>query len=161
MKAEAPTSLKFLVKRAGLATALAASLAGLAFATSPSLASGPSAKWHMQELAITIMSPQGRGAEHLSQPSNFAIAPGVPVQVTVTNFTREFHTFTIPELHVSRLIPPARGQTPRKTTFTFTTYEGDQFAWFCAICQSDGHGHSHPMGGTIRAIINPSVLPGG
>ena len=161
MKAEAPTCLKSPVTLAGLvAAALAASLAGLAFTSSPSQASVKTAKSRVHALTITIVGP-ARGGERLTPPSNFAVAPGVPVKVTVTNFTREFHTFTIPGLHVSRLILPARGQTPRKTTFTFTPAKGGSFAWFCAICRSGDHGHPHAMGGTIWAIIDPSVFSGG
>ena len=80
------------------------------------------------------------------------------MRVTVTNFTREFHTFTISGLNVSRLIFPARGGTPRKTTFTFTSPKGGHFTWFCAICHAGGHGQPHSMGGSIWAIIDPSVL---
>jgi heme/copper-type cytochrome/quinol oxidase subunit 2 len=151
---------KVLLTTAGLASAVAVAFATTALATPalPISVSGTQTWPHVQKEALTIT---GANTHERASPSsgNLAIAPGVPVRVTVTNYTREYHTITIPGLHVSALIFPARGATPRKTTFTFTSSEYGTFAWYCAYCTSGAHGHRHMMGGTIYAIINPSVLP--
>ena len=146
-------SPKMLLMGGMVATALAASLAGSASAGSPS-----PGKTHVQAIALAIVGT-ANGGEVVSPLGNFAVAPGVPMRITITNFTREYHTFTIPGLHLSRLILPAHGDTPKETTFTITASEGGRFAWYCAICQGGGHGQRHHMGGTISAIIDPSVLP--
>jgi hypothetical protein len=108
---------------------------------------------HTQHIAITI-----RGGDRILEP-NFALAPGVPVQITVTNFTHEFHTFTIPGLKVSALILPSVGHTPKATIVAFTAHTVGPFAWYCVICPSGAHGQRHVMGGTVYMIIDPSALP--
>lgn len=136
---------------------LAAALATAALAE-PAGALKPPGFPHVQQLALTIT---GQANATLVSPStgNIAVAAGVPVRVTVTNYTREFHTFTIPGLNVSALILPARGQKARTTTFTFSAYRSGTFAWHCAYGAKGVHGARHPMGGTVYAIIDPNVLP--
>jgi hypothetical protein len=90
---------------------------------------------------------------------NFALAPGVPVRLTVVNFTREFHTFTIAGLRVSALIRPAVGQTPRTTIVAFTPRAGGVYTWHCVICPSGAHGRRHAMSGVVYVIIDPSAVP--
>jgi hypothetical protein len=140
------------------AGAVAFAAAALAAPMSP-VSTKRSQTWpHVQKESLTI---SGKGASGRVSPSagNIAVAPGVPVRVTVTNYSRQYHTITIPGLHVSALIFPARGSTPRKTSFTFTAYEYGTYAWTCAFCTTGAHGRRHPMGGIIYAIIDPSVLP--
>jgi heme/copper-type cytochrome/quinol oxidase subunit 2 len=149
-----------LLTAAGLATVTAVAFAVSASAApaSPAKAGGSTTTPHVQKESLTITGATTN--EGVSPSSgNLAIAPGVPVRVTVTNYTREYHTITIPGLHVSALIFPARGNAARKTTFTFTANEYGTFAWYCGFCTSGAHGHRHMMGGTVYAIINPSVLP--
>jgi plastocyanin len=151
---------KVLLTTAGLASVAAVAFTASALATpaSPTSVSRTQTWPHVQKEALTITGAKTHERASPSQ-GNLAIAPGVPVRVTVTNYTREYHTITIPGLHVSALIFPAHGTTPRTTTFTFTASEYGTFAWYCAYCTSAAHGQRHMMGGTIYAIINPSVLP--
>ena len=152
-------AIQVLLAGGGLAAIAAASLTAPALATPVASRNPATRAAHVQTFAVTIRSSGLGDAERVS-PESIAIAPGVPVRVTVTNFTREFHTFTIPGLHLSRLIFPANGQTPRKTTFTFTARVGSSFAWYCVLCKHDGAGpHHQQMGGTVYVIIDPSVLP--
>ena len=124
----------------------------------PAGALQPSRLPHVQQVAITIT---GRGSDEQVSPAmgNIAVAAGVPVRVTVTNSTPEYHTFTIPGLNVSALIPPARGDKLGKATFTFTAYRSGTFKWHCAFCLKGVHGVRHDMRGTVYAIIDPMVLP--
>lgn len=108
---------------------------------------------HVQRVGITI-----RAGDRVAE-SNFALAPGVPVRITVTNYTQEFHTFTVPGLGLSELILPAHGNVARRTTFTFTARRWGSFAWRCVICPSGAHGRPHSMGGTVYLLIDPSALP--
>ncbi len=143
----------------GLAGAAAVALAAFTLVTPASSTSAREARGGsaVQQKALRI---SGAEAMERTAPSsgNLAIAPGIPVRLTVTNYTREFHTITIPGLHVSALIFPARGKTPRKTTFTFTARGYGVFDWYCAVCTSGTHGLRHMMGGTIYAIVDPSLL---
>jgi heme/copper-type cytochrome/quinol oxidase subunit 2 len=121
-------------------------LAASAPASAGAAASG--ATGAVQTIAITIVA-----GDRVAQAANFALAPGVPVRLTVTNDTRQFHTFTVPGLHVSELILPGR-----TTSFEFTATGWGAFAWHCIICPSGMHGHPHTMGGTLYLIIAPSAL---
>jgi hypothetical protein len=124
----------------------------LLLAAVPALQAAPAAKVHVQKVELTIL-PGGR----LVDP-NVALAPGLPVRMTVTNTTKEFHTFTVPALGLSRLILPADKHGARKTTFSFETNQWGSLAWYCIICPSGIHG-PHAMHGTLYLIIDPSVIP--
>jgi heme/copper-type cytochrome/quinol oxidase subunit 2 len=149
-----------LLTGVALSSMIAAVLTASALATSTASAGVPMGVGlpHAQQVALTIV---GSAMNEQLSPSlgNIAIAAGLPVRVTVTNYTREYHTFTISGLNVSALILPARGQTPRTTTFTFTASRVGVFRWYCVFCAEGKHGKPHTMGGTVYVIINPSVLP--
>lgn len=143
--------LRFVVV-AGLAVVMGAlTVVSASAAASRPVAQPASAR--TQHVSLTI-----RGGDRIPGP-NFALAPGVPVQITVTNFTHEFHTFTIQGLKVSALILPAVGHTPRATVVAFTAHFTGAFGWHCVICPSGAHGQRHAMGGTVYVIIDPSALP--
>ena len=125
----------------------------LSLTSVPAWGAAPTAKVHVQKVEITIL----RGDRVIAP--NVALAPGLPVRLTVTNTTHEFHTFTIPALGVSRLILPADKHGARKTTFTFKANLRGSLAWYCIICPSGTHGQSHTMRGTLYQIIDPSVIP--
>lgn len=110
-------------------------------------AQGVGASPIVQKVALTI------AAGDRMREANVALAPGLPVQVTIVNRTREFHTFTIPGLKVSELIRPAGA-----TTFTFTPERWGTFAWHCLVCPSGHHGRPHAMGGVVYLITDPSAL---
>ena len=78
--------------------------------------------------------------------ANIAVVPGVPVVLTVINTTRDFHSFTIPKLHVNAVVVPGR-----PTTVTFTPREVGAYRWHCDFCPAVHH--SGGMGGTIYALV--------
>ena len=125
----------------------------LSLAAVPAGRAAAAAKVHVQKVELTILP-----GDRVIEP-NVALAPGLPVQMTVTNATHEFHTFTVPTLGVSRLILPADKHGARKTTFSFETNLWGSVAWYCIICPSGMHGSPHAMRGTLYLIINPSAIP--
>ena len=132
----------------------AMSIVALALGAAAAVAGGaPGRSPGVQQIGVSIL----RG-DRVTE-GNFALAPGVPVRVTVTNHTHEFHTFTVPGLALSELILPAQGETATKTTFSFTPLQRGSFAWHCLICPAGMHGRPHTMGGIFYLIINPSVMP--
>lgn len=132
--------------------AVGSSLA-LSLAVAPAPRATPTAKLHVQKVNLTIL-PGDRVVE-----PNVALAPGLPVRMTVTNTTHEFHTFTVPALGVSRLILPAGKDGARKTTFSFEPKLWGSATWYCIICPSGTHGPQHAMRGTLYAIVDPSSIP--
>ena len=131
-----------------LGATLVMSVAALAVVSLSSASSRPAA----QDVTLVI-----RGGDRIVEP-NFALAPGVAVRLSITNFTHEFHTFTIPGLDVSALIAPA-GRVHTTTVVTFTPRKGGTFRWHCVVCPSGVHGRPHTMGGAVYVIMNPSALP--
>jgi hypothetical protein len=114
---------------------------------------------HVQRLAL-VVRPLGRGGESVSPSAgNIAVAPGIPVRVTITNYTHEFHTFTVPGLHVDVLVKPALSHRPSKATFTFTAWQSGTFRWSCVLCDHGGPGHRDHMGGAVYVIIAPTNIP--
>ncbi len=100
-----------------------------------------------QKFTIRVLA--GRGEEAL--PANIAVEPGVPVELTFVNSTREFHTFTVPGLRFSAVILPGRPSAPRVVHVTFTPRAYGVFRWYCVFCK-EVH-HDGPMGGMVYAII--------
>jgi hypothetical protein len=149
-----------LVSAVALSSMIAAVLAAsaLASSTAPAGTQKVAGLPHTEQVALTIA---GSAMNEQLSPSlgNIAIAAGLPVRVTVTNYTREYHTFTIPGLQVSALIFPRVGSKPMTTTFMFTASKVGVFRWYCAFCAEGKHGTPHTMGGTVYVIINPSTLP--
>ena len=132
-------------------TMVAASLVSLlALATQPGHAAANGDR--MQIIQLTILA-----GDRAVEP-NVALAPNLPVRLTIINATREFHTFTIPALHISRLILPADGHSARTTTFTLTLDTWGPVAWRCIICPSGEHGRKRTMGGTFYVIIDRSTV---
>jgi hypothetical protein len=125
----------------------------LLLAAVPAWQAAPAAKVHVQKVKLTILP-----GDRLVDP-NVALAPGLPIRMTVTNTTHEFHTFTVPALGLSWLILPADKHGARKTTFSFETNQWGSLAWYCVICPSGIHGPPHAMHGTLYLIIDPSVIP--
>lgn len=143
--------LRFLVR-----VGIAAAIGGLSVMSATTAQAGTAerpAGTHIQYLSIAI-----HGGDWIRE-ANFALAPGVPVRLAVTNFTNEFHTFTIPGLKVSALIRPSVGQAPTTTVVTFTAHAAGAFRWHCVICPSGAHGPRHVMAGTAYVIIDPRALP--
>lgn len=101
-----------------------------------------------QKLTIRVL-PAGKGEEVL--PANIAVEPGVPVELTFVNSTRDFHTFTVPGLRFSALILPGRASAPRVVHVTFTPRAYGVFRWYCVFCK--GVHHDGSMGGKVYAII--------
>lgn len=139
-----------LLTATGFVAAVAAS-SGLSASAAPT--TGPRAFPQVQKVSITL-----RAGDRVMEP-NVALAPGVPVRLTVVNFTHDFHTFTIAGLDVSALVLPALGLTPQRTLVTFTPRATGALRWHCVICPSGAHGQRHAMGGEVYLIIDPSALP--
>lgn len=136
-----------------LLTAMAMVAVPAAFLVASAFATPKSAGTNVQNISIVVLK------NDMAVGGNVALAAGVRVRVTITNFTRQFHTFTVPGLHVSVLIRPANGHGPRTTVATFTPRQMGVFAWHCAICPSGIHGRHHAMAGMLYVIVDPSALP--
>jgi plastocyanin len=130
-----------------IATAASALITGVAAASNS--ANAPPLWTHgtfaaaSQQIGFTIH--QSAQDERLNI-SNFAVRPGDPVTVTVTNYTRKAHTFTAPGLRISGMIKPGSPAHPSTSVFTFTAPNMGTFRWWCATPCGDA------MGGTIYAI---------
>jgi heme/copper-type cytochrome/quinol oxidase subunit 2 len=106
-----------------------------------------------QYLAIAIRPANGAKHDEHVTPLHLAVAPGLPVHITFTNYTGQFHTFTAPGLGVSALIRPAHGNTPTQTTVTFTAHSLGAFDWTCKLCPGQDHQDGAAMRGKIYAIV--------
>lgn len=137
-----------------------AGVVALAAALAPNASSGGGADglrpsvMPPQTLAIDVRPASATSHDEHVTPLYFAIEPGLPVHIIVTNYTRRFHTFTAPGLGVSALIRPAHGSTPARTVVTFTSREYGVFSWACLLCPGHQVGNTAAMRGKIYAIMN-------
>jgi hypothetical protein len=110
-------------------------------------------------LGAVLLAPDARTAEPKTQrlvidiygkghgtaiPSNFAVRPRVPVEITIVNHTAQLHTFTIDDLGVNAAVMPAI-MGPTRITLRFTPKHG-VLRWHCVPCRSH-------MQGMILALL--------
>ena len=108
----------------------------------------------VQRVSLTIAPGGTTMAAERVVGKNFAVEPGVPVQITITNATHRSHTFTIRSLGVSVLVGPAVGDVPARQTVTFTTHGYGVLDWTCFLCPDTHHeATTTQMGGKIYSII--------
>lgn len=118
----------------------------LAVGAAPSWSSNGRKAEEPQQLTLVL----SRHAAHRAY--NLAVRPDVPVRLTIVNRSREAHTFTIPDLGINQIVPPALGVAPTRTVVTFTTPYG-MIRWRCEVCHEE-------MYGDIFAVITERS-PGG
>lgn len=105
----------------------------------PAATNGPVLANHPFTIAIT------RAFEHVSGP-NMAVQPGVPVRVTIVNYTHRAHTLTAPALGVSVFIRATTMHAASRTTFTLTANKYGVFRWYCVLpCGGDMSGHIYAI----------------
>jgi hypothetical protein len=90
-----------------------------------------------------------KGSEHVPM-ANFAVSPGVPVTLTIRNYTREAHTFSAPSLGLNFKIAPGSPTAPTVTRFTLVAPYG-VFAWHCRDCPGDMQGKIYAIAGASSA----------
>jgi heme/copper-type cytochrome/quinol oxidase subunit 2 len=93
-------------------------------------------------------------------PNNFAVQPNHVVVLRIRNYTRELHTFAMPAIGLNVAVLPGRPHAPRTTLVRFVVPSYGVFRWFCWTCQLGVHGHGHPMGGKVYAIISTELETG-
>lgn len=91
-----------------------------------------------------------------AMPFNFAVQPGHVIEVRIRNFTRELHTFAIPEIGLNVAVLPGTPKAPRTTEVRFVLPRYGIYKWFCWTCRSGLHMHRQ-MGGKMYAWITPDV----
>jgi len=134
---------------AGVVFAIAA---GVGHITQPAASAMPKAHWtgpysarQTIRASTSLDIVPTRDSEHVAT-ANFAVRPGVPVTLTIRNYTREAHTFTAPSLGLDVKIKPGSRTAPSVTRFTVVAPYG-VFDWRCTDCPGD-------MRGKIYAIAN-------
>jgi nitrous oxide reductase len=125
-----------------LFAATAVVLVGGSVAAATAAAPASSAPMHVTFNILSV------GIESVASPTNFAVRSGGTVQLTVRNHTSFFHTFTVPALEITLLVPPHQSATT-----TFVAPYG-VYSWRCVICSTGSHPHMHHMGGKMYAIVN-------
>ena len=123
-----------LVVTALAAAAALASPAGARNPWAPLASNGP------QHVTIHILPGD------VVHDANIAVVPGVPVELTVINTSRQFHSFTIPKLHLNAVVMPGRA-----TTIAFTPHEVGVYRWHCDFCPAVHH--TGGMSGTLYALV--------
>ncbi len=92
-----------------------------------------------------IHGPDGQAHDTMA-PSSVVLKAGIPVTVTVENYTSDPHTVTAPGLHVDVIINPGTLRkdhtvAPVTTTFTFTPKQRGNFRWYCKVPCDGAHGY--------------------
>ena len=83
--------------------------------------------------------------------ANIAVIPGEPVRLTIVSTSREFHTFTIPRLHVNVVVAPGSPAHPHATRVSFVARQAGTYRWYCELCPAVHH--EGGMGGTVYALV--------
>ena len=134
---------RFLVTAAIAAAAVAATPALAASPWQPLAPKGP------QVVTIRVL-PAIHGREVLDAV-NVAVTPGVPVTLRIVITSGEFHTFTIPRLHVNVLVRAGTAAHPSTTAVAFTARSAGTYAWYCELCPAVHH--RGLMHGLVYALV--------
>jgi plastocyanin len=133
---------RFLIT-AAIAAAVAATPAVAASPWQPLAPTGP------QVVTIHVL-PAVHGREVLDA-TNFAVMPGVPVTLRIVNTSGEFHTLTIPRLHVNAVVRAGTVSHPQTTAVTFNARSAGVYAWYCELCPAVHHRGA--MHGLVYALV--------
>jgi hypothetical protein len=132
-------------------------VAGVGHITQPAASATPKAHWtgpypaqQTIRASTSIDVLPSMGSEHVPT-ANFAVRPGVPVTLTIRNYTTERHTFTAPSLGLDVKIKPGSAKTPSVTRFTVVAPYG-VFAWHCIDCPGDMQGSIYAIAGARDAL---------
>lgn len=130
---------------------LVVALAGAAAATSAVANSpwDPLASTGRQ--VVTIHVGAAVADREVVRDANIAVVPGESVTLTIMSTSREFHTFTIPRLHVNVVVAPGSPGHPHATHVTFTARQAGMYAWYCELCPAVHH--QGGMGGRVYALV--------
>ena len=130
---------------------LAVALAGVAAAATAAAKSpwDPLATTGTQ--AVTIHVGAAVNDREVVRDPNIAVIPGERVLLTIVSTSREFHTFTIPRLHVNVVVAPGSPAHPHATHVSFVARQAGTYGWYCELCPAVHH--EGGMGGTVYALI--------
>jgi heme/copper-type cytochrome/quinol oxidase subunit 2 len=109
------------------------------------VAARPVAATSLQHITLRVLndSDQMTGRELVLQPGR--------VVLTIVNYARHAHTFSVPGLGVEHVVVPGSPTHPSRTLVRFEAREG-WFPWFCRFpCH---------MGGDLYVSANPPRLDG-
>jgi plastocyanin len=139
----------FAIRRVLLVFAVA--LAGTATATTAIAKSpwDPLASTGTQ--AVTIHVGPAVNDREVVRDANIAVIPGEPVALTIVSTSRQFHTFTIPRLHVNVVVAPGSPAHPHATRVSFVARQAGTYNWYCELCPAVHH--EGGMGGTVYALV--------
>lgn len=101
--------------------------------------------------AVTIHIGTAVGNREVVRDANIAVIPGEPVSLTIVSTSREFHTFTIPRLHVNVVVAPGSPAHPHATHVSFIARQAGTYGWYCELCPAVHH--EGGMGGTVYALV--------
>ena len=88
-----------------------------------------------QHLTLTVVNDHDQLAG-----TNLVVRPG-PIALTIVNYARHAHTFSIPALGIERVIRPGSPTAPTTTVVRFLAPRG-AFIWFCRLpCEKGMTGH--------------------
>jgi len=107
---------------------------------------------------ITI-DVRGTATGDQAMPFNFAIQPHKVIVLRIRNYTREVHTFAIPEIGLNVAVPKGSPQTPSTTEVRFAVPRYGVYRWFCWTCRYGLHMHNR-MSGKFYAWISPDLVIG-
>jgi plastocyanin len=86
-------------------------------------------------------------------PAAITAKAGSKVTVTIRNYDTAAHSFSVPKLGLSVMLPGGSASKPHDTTFTFTPPRKGTFTWICAMnCDPFAMTHIGYMRGHITVV---------
>ncbi|MHB8262581.1 MAG: cupredoxin domain-containing protein [Acidimicrobiales bacterium] len=97
-------------------------------------------------------APSGGILQDAYVPARFTVKSGEHVDVTVTNFSTDTHTFTSSQLRLNVIIHPGSHLNPHATTFQFVAPKAGTYYWHCTMPCGWGMHHLGYMMGEVVVI---------
>ncbi|MCL4433377.1 MAG: cupredoxin domain-containing protein [Actinobacteria bacterium] len=97
-------------------------------------------------------APHGGILQDAYVPARFTVKTGEHVDVTVTNFSTDTHSFTSAQLHLNVMIHPGSHSSPHVTTFQFVAPNPGVYYWHCIMPCGWGMHHLGYMMGEVIVV---------
>ncbi len=107
---------------------------------STSVSAAPGAAPAAVSLTMTIDPPPTGGVkgsngviDEAYVPGNLTMKVGTTYDVTILNYSKNGHTWTLPNLSVNAVVPVGSPSSPSVTHFTVKPTKAGTYQWFCAV----------------------------
>ena len=114
-------------------TGSSSSSASTAAASAPRIPAAVAVKMTIDAPPLGGVKGSNGGVDEAYVPGALTMTVGTTYDVTILNYSKDGHTWTLPDLNVNAVVPVGSISSPSVTHFTVTPKKAGTYQWFCAV----------------------------